>query len=1094
MKTTDEDDDEEDGEEERKKEDFKGLKMKCQRSHHFKSKTPTWNSNVVDGVEFANHEPYKVPTQTPLTSTFTTPRPPLASRANQYYVPINRTEETELARASLPILREEQQIMESILGNTTTILCGETGSGKTTQLPQFLYEHGFGNPAHPLYSGQIAITQPRRVAAVSMAKRVAEEMNVDLKTGPVGHHGTRIKFMTEGILLRELSAGAESGDSLISASKGGDLLLTKYSVIIIDEAHERTVGTDVLIGWLTRIAALRNGGKVAGVKPLKLGIPPVVKVDGRQFKVTIHYNKVTPETDYVSEAYKKVAKIHTKLPHGAILVFLTGQSEITALVKKLRKAYPPKTGAIEEKKNQLEKPSTADADGETSMFGETEDGATFDEEIPNGREDGVDDFDDGEFLDEDDEEEDVEVLAGADGEDGPELSQEDRESMPLHVLPLNPTLCRATNVAETSLTIPGIKYVIDCGKVKERRYDTHSGVQTFQIGWTSRASADQRAGRAGRVGPGHCYRLFSSAVFANHFEQFSRPEMLRVPIEGVVLQMKSMGISNVLNFPFPTPPGRDNLPVERGASVDATEGGGKITELVKCWLSSLLIIAADQAGYTLPYTIALVSGLSVGDPFIRDDNVTGRKNDDDDDGDDDKEEKSKKVGEWHRVMQMFAGEQVNSDALKILRAVGAYSAAAAKSSDGGAQFMESHFLRPKAIEEINRLRVQLSTLVKATLTKDTVGLQHLPTNSNGPIVIPPPTLKDTAVLRQILLAGFPDHIARYDVVATKTALGTGAKNIKPIYSTMWGGKTDVFTIHASSALASVRPAPQWIIYEEVVGVEERLTADNSGIMFLRSDSTVVAATSGQGKRLMLKNVTVITEDWIAKVGPKSLLKPGKLMEQPSPRYDAYKDKVVGFSAPNYGPKMWELPTMEVDVDLKNGAQWFAMALLEGHVRPGQVVRKQKAKSKVVAAPDMFGILLVSIFNREANYHYKVLVQNAKSCEWIPFSLINKNIASRSALEKIWYEQPGFLLPEYLSWLPNEVHMAVQLIWPPIEFVQEYEVIPSAPSARQKAPPATEKPGIAKKLQPFLANLPKGDDLRRREVSAAAAQDSGEDSD
>ncbi|KAI9341195.1 hypothetical protein BDR26DRAFT_895268 [Obelidium mucronatum] len=400
-------------------------------------------------------------------------------------------------------------------------------------------------------------------------------------------------------------------------------------------------------------------------------------------------------------------------------------------------------------------------------------------------------------------------------------------------------------------------------------------------------------------------------------------------------------------------------------------------------------------------------------------------------------------------MQLFAGEPVTSDALKILRAIGAFSAAAAKSRDGASAFMESHFLRPKAIEEINRLRVQLSNLVRSSMPKDTVGLKTLSTNAttSTPSVIPPPSLKDTAVLRQILLAGFPDHIARYDAVATKTALGTGAKNIKPIYSTMWSSKTDVFTIHASSSLARVRPAPQWIIYEEVVGVEERLTADNTGLMFTRPDSTVVAVAA------------VISEEWIAKIGPKSLLKPGKLMEQPVPRYDMYKDKVVGFSAPNYGPKVWELPTMEVDVDLKNGVQYFAMALLEGAVKPGRLVKKQNQRR--AKRLRLLRICLVSYCN-----HHKVMVKIQSRVNGFLSALMAKNICSRAALERIWFDQPSFLLAEYLAWLPTRVKM----------------------------PPPSEKSGIPKKLAPFLAQLPQGNDLRRREMSAAAAQDSGEDSD
>ncbi len=234
--------------------------------------------------------------------------------------------------------------------------------------------------------------------------------------------------------------------------------------------------------------------------------------------------------------------------------------------------------------------------------------------------------------------------------------------MPLHILPLYSLLSNeqqlkvfqppppnsrlvvvATNVAETSLTIPGIKYVVDTGRAKERQYDVASGVQTFRVSWISKASASQRAGRAGRTGPGHCYRLYSSAVFENHFEQFSQPEILRMPIEGIVLQMKSMNIDAVVNFPFPTPPDRMGLkaaesllthlgalePVTSTRMVGGVERkgtlGGKITDLGKAMASfpvtprfAKMLVIGTQHG-CLAFVIAMVAALSVGDPFLRED-------------------------------------------------------------------------------------------------------------------------------------------------------------------------------------------------------------------------------------------------------------------------------------------------------------------------------------------------------------------------------------------------------------------------------------------------------------------------------------------
>ncbi|KAI9338106.1 P-loop containing nucleoside triphosphate hydrolase protein [Zopfochytrium polystomum] len=1018
------------------------------------NKRPLWSSDVVAGEQLPNSSKSATPAPTmkPIPSEATSESKPKAKPSRPaFYVNVNRPEAIELTRAQLPVVAEEQPIVESVLANDCTILCGETGSGKTTQVPQFLYEAGFGDPAHPTYPGMIGVTQPRRIAAVSMAKRVAEELGyagtVDegkKAAGPVAYQirydastvteKTRIKFMTDGILLRELSGGN------FSSSENGaeDLLLSKYSCIIIDEAHERTVGTDVLIGWLTRIVKLRNSGKIKGIGPLKLVImsatlrvedftmnttlfpetpPPVLKVEGRQYKVTIHYNRVTPEQDYVTEAFKKVSKIHNKLPPGAILVFLTGQGEITALVRKLRKAHgavvDAKIKEVKGKKGgksrpqdntmvESSEPAESSVDPSTDLFEDIDDVQGGDEFVDNGE----DDFDEMAQWDEDDEEEDVEVLNGLDGDDPENTAPVEKpaEKLPLHVLPLYsqlPTAAQlrvfeqpppgtrlcvvATNVAETSLTIPGVKYVVDCGKVKERRYDATTGVQTFQVGWTSKASADQRAGRAGRLGPGHCYRLFSSAVFGNYFDQFSQPEITRVPIEGVILQMKSMGISNVVHFPFPTPPGTEIIQAGEvllthlGAieSERANKGDfdpkGRITELgrilgkfpISPRFSKMIVIAAKQDAATLNYTIAIAAGSSVGDPFIRDAEITGivhQKKMDNPDSDDEgnlneaeKKERSKKMGEWRRVMQMFIGESRMSDTLTVLRAIGAYSSVASKTPARLGQFTDSHFLRAKAMEEIQRLRSQLFNIAKVAVP----GCALSPTDGFSPL-LSPPTPQQSAVVRQILLTGFPDRVAKLDIEATRAAAVGSKKRATPLYSTMFGSEDESFVIHSSSCLALEHPAPQWIIYEEVLGKEEHISADGSHALNDLSAAAQQAVLSGNfTERRLLKNVTVISEAWLTEVGPKTLLRKGKPLEQPEPRYVPSKDRVMGCSVPNYGPRRWELPMTEIELEPKEAYPWFARALLEGDVTPGYTPPPVgNARKKVAPPPDMFSMISV----------------------------------------------------------------------------------------------------------------------------------------
>ncbi|MCP9258257.1 putative ATP-dependent RNA helicase rha-2 [Dirofilaria immitis] len=516
-----------------------------------------------------------------------------------------------------------------------TIICGETGSGKTTQLPQFLYEAGYTR-----HGKLIGITEPRRVAAISMAARVAQEMNLpNAVSYQIKYEGNRssetsILFMTDGVLMKEMQK---------------DVMLSAYSVIIIDEAHERSMYSDVLIGLLTRIGPyrLRIGS------PLKLiimsatlhlddfrnkrlfptSLPPVLSIDTRQYPVSVHFERQTPE-NYLTAAFYKICEIHEHKSPGTILVFLSGKLEVMALLKWLVERYAIRkkekvVGRKKLKQNQLEME-------EMNKLEKIEKAA--DERL-----------DDDRFVDADldcgDSDSEISEFNFCPAASGPRNSS----APPLFCLPLysllsskkqqrifEPTpnghrMCViATNVAETSLTIPAVRYVVDSGREKRRYYDPVTGVSQFLISWISQASADQRAGRAGRVQPGEVYRLYSSAVYSD-FEKFSPPEILTKPVDQLVLHLKSMNIVKVANFPFPTLPDEDSLKeaekrlIRLGAlrvTVKNNMKEARISVLGKTLsifplapaFAKILVMANQHS--LIPYACCLVAALSVREPLI----------------------------------------------------------------------------------------------------------------------------------------------------------------------------------------------------------------------------------------------------------------------------------------------------------------------------------------------------------------------------------------------------------------------------------------------------------------------------------------------
>ncbi|KAI3880903.1 hypothetical protein MKX03_032728 [Papaver bracteatum] len=422
-----------------------------------------------------------------------------------------------MAVAILPILEFEDKILETVENNSVIVVIGETGSGKSTQLPQILHRRGYAK------SGMIAVTQPRRVAAVSVARRVAQELNVQLGE-EVGYaiqfedrtteKKTKIKYLTDGVLLRESLSDPE---------------IKQYSVIILDEAHERSLNTDILLGLVKRLVKMRSDNlKVLITSATLDGAAvseffsncPVLTVPGKLFPVDIVYSSERP-TSYLDACLNQALDIHIHQPPGDVLIFMTGQDDIDKCVKKL-----------EERIQSLEEGCCMDA-----------------------------------------------VILPLHGSLPPEMQ--------MRVFSPPPPNCRrfivATNIAETSLTVDGVVYVIDSGYVKQRQYNPSTGMYSLEIVQISKVQANQRAGRAGRTRPGKCYRLYTSDSYHEDFCEVTVPEIQRSSLAGCVLYLKSLGLSgmDVLKFDFLDPPSRDSLEdaLKQLYLIGAVDESGAITQI-----------------------------------------------------------------------------------------------------------------------------------------------------------------------------------------------------------------------------------------------------------------------------------------------------------------------------------------------------------------------------------------------------------------------------------------------------------------------------------------------------------------------------------
>ncbi|XP_022937860.1 probable pre-mRNA-splicing factor ATP-dependent RNA helicase DEAH5 [Cucurbita moschata] len=594
-------------------------------------------------------------------------------------------------RQSLPIYKLKKELIQAVHDNQVLVVIGETGSGKTTQVTQYLAEAGYTT------SGKIGCTQPRRVAAMSVAKRVAEEFGCRLGeevgyairfedcTGP----DTVIKYMTDGMLLREI---------LIDDN------LSQYSVIMLDEAHERTIFTDVLFGLLKKLVKRRPDLRLI-VTSATLDAEKfsgyffncnIFTIPGRTFPVEILYTK-QPETDYLDAALITVLQIHLTEPEGDVLLFLTGQEEIDFACQSL---YERMKGLGKNVPELIILPvySALPSEMQSRIF----------EPAPPGKRKVV----------------------------------------------------VATNIAEASLTIDGIFYVIDPGFAKQNVYNPKQGLDSLVITPISQASAKQRAGRAGRTGPGKCYRLYTESAYRNEMSPTSIPEIQRINLGHTTLTMKAMGINDLLSFDFMDPPSPQALisAMEQLYSLGALDEEGLLTKLGRKMaefpldppLSKMLLASVDLG--CSDEILTIIAMIQTGNIFYR--------------------PREKQAQADQKRAKFF---QPEGDHLTLLAV---YEAWKAKNFSGPWCF--ENFVQSRSLRRAQDVRKQLLSIMDK---------YKLDVVSAG---------KNFTQIRKAITAGFFFHAARKD---PQEGYRTLVEN-QPVY------------IHPSSAL--FQRQPDWVIYHELV--------------------------------------------------------------------------------------------------------------------------------------------------------------------------------------------------------------------------------------------------------------------------------------
>ncbi|ORY38513.1 P-loop containing nucleoside triphosphate hydrolase protein [Rhizoclosmatium globosum] len=628
-------------------------------------------------------------------------------------------------RESLPIFKLRDELVRAVDGNQVLVVVGDTGSGKTTQMAQYLAEEGF------LSRGMLGCTQPRRVAAMSVAKRVAEEVGCRLGQ-EVGYTirfedctspETKLKYMTDGMLLREILIDPE---------------LKRYAIIVLDEAHERTIATDVLFGLLKDTVKKRPDFKLivtsATLDAEKFSSYffncPIFTIPGRTYPVETLYAK-EPESDYMDSALITIMQIHLSEPPGDILVFLTGAEEIETAAE-----------ILYERMKAL----------------------------------------------------------------GPMVPE----------LLILPKMRVGTNVAETSITIDGIYYVIDPGFVKQSAYDAKLAMDNLVVIPISQAQARQRAGRAGRTGPGKCYRLYTESAYRNEMLPNTVPEIQRQNLTNTVLTLKAMGINDLLNFGFMDPPPVNTLitAMETLYQLGALDQEGLLTRLGRKMaefplepnLSKMLILSVDLG--CSDEILTIVAMLSAQNIFYRP-----------------KEKQAladQKKAKFH---------QAEGDHLTLLTVYNGW-----KASKFSSAWCYENFIQARSMKRAQDVRKQMLGIMDR---------YHQDIVSCG---------KNYNKVRRAICGGFFKNVAKKDPQEGYKTLVEGT----PVY------------IHPSSALFNKQP--EWVIYHELVlttkeymreciAIEPKWLVEAAPAFFKTTDPNKISKRKRQEKIEPLYNRYEKPDEW-----------------------------------------------------------------------------------------------------------------------------------------------------------------------------------------------------------------------------------------